>query len=84
MYFDWMTPIEIKAEETANIYRIIKDSKNHQLDHEVEQRDLTHPADIITIREQNELKNTRSKYSQTEARLNKESYQKPLYTYRKS
>jgi hypothetical protein len=29
-------------------------------------------------------KNTRFKYSQTEARLNKESDQEPLYTYRTS
>ena len=30
-----ITPIEIKAEETANVYRIIRDRKNHQLDHEI-------------------------------------------------
>jgi hypothetical protein len=30
------TPIEIKAEESANIYRITRDKQNQQLDHETE------------------------------------------------
>ena len=49
-----ITPIEIKAEETANVYRITRDRKNHQLDHEIELKDWTHPADTVTISEQNE------------------------------
>jgi hypothetical protein len=49
-----ITPIEIKAEETANVYRIIRDRKKHQLDHEIELKDWTHPADTVTISEQNE------------------------------
>jgi len=48
------TPIEIKAEETAKLYRIIRNRQNHQLDHEVELKDWTHPADSVTISEQNE------------------------------
>jgi hypothetical protein len=47
-----ITPIEIKAEETANIYHIIRDSKNHQFDHETELKDWTHPADTVTVSEQ--------------------------------
>jgi hypothetical protein len=39
-----ITPIEIKAEESGNIYRNIRDRKNHQLDHEIELKDWTHPA----------------------------------------
>ena len=35
------TPIEIKAEETANIYRITRDRQNHQLEHEAEPKDWT-------------------------------------------
>jgi len=46
----------MKAEESANIYRIIRYSKNHRLDHEVDLRDWIHPADINTISEQNESK----------------------------
>jgi hypothetical protein len=51
-----ITPIEIKAEETDNLYRITRDTQNHLLDHEVELKDWTHPADSVTIREQNEAK----------------------------
>jgi hypothetical protein len=50
-----ITPIEIKAEETANLYLNIRDRKNHQLDHEIELKDWTHPADTVTISEQNEV-----------------------------
>jgi hypothetical protein len=49
-----ITLIEIKAEETANVYHIIRDRKNHQLDHEIKLKDWTHPADTVTISEQNE------------------------------
>ena len=38
------TPISLKAEEAANLYRITRDKQNHQLDHEVEPKDWTHPA----------------------------------------
>jgi len=48
------TPIEIKAEEAANLYRIIRDRENLQLDHKVESTDWTHPADSVKISEQNE------------------------------
>jgi ribonuclease HI len=44
-----ITPIEIKAEETVNLYRIIRDRQNHQLDQEVELKDWTHPADSVTV-----------------------------------
>ena len=50
------TPIEIKSEETANIYRITRDRQNQQLDHEAEPKDWTHPADSVRISEQNEAK----------------------------
>jgi hypothetical protein len=34
------TLIELKAKEAANLYRIARDKQNHQLDHEVEPKDL--------------------------------------------
>jgi hypothetical protein len=49
-----ITPIEIKAEETANVYRITRGKQNNLLDHEIELKDWTHPADSVTISEQNE------------------------------
>jgi len=45
------TPIEIKAEEAANLYRITRDRQNQQLDHELEPKDWTHPADSVKINE---------------------------------
>ena len=50
------TPIEMKAEEAANIYRITKDKKNQLLDHENEPQEWTPPpADTVRIDDQNEL-----------------------------
>jgi len=65
-----ITPIELKAEETANLCRITRDKQNHQLDHEVEAKDWTHPADSVKINEQTEGNEHKSKYSQMEARMN--------------
>jgi len=48
------TPIEIKAEEAANLYRITRDRQKHQLDYEVEPKNWTHPADSVKINEQKE------------------------------
>jgi hypothetical protein len=53
------TPVEIKAEETANIYRITRDKQNHQLELEAEPKDWTHPADSVRISDQNEAKEHR-------------------------
>jgi hypothetical protein len=39
-----LTPVVIKAEETAQIYLITRDRQNHQLDQE-EPKNWTHPAD---------------------------------------
>jgi len=80
-----ITPIEIKAKETTNLYRIIRDSQNHQLDHEVKLKDWTHPADSQSqlMRKMKQM-NTRFKYSQMEASMNMELDQEPLYTYRTS
>jgi hypothetical protein len=49
-------PIEIKAEETAKIYRITWDRQNYQLYHEAEPKDWTYPTDSVSISEQNEEK----------------------------
>jgi len=49
-------PVELKAEEAANLYRITKDKQNQQLDHETDPQDWTHPADTVRICEQNELR----------------------------
>jgi len=43
--FTGSKPIVITAEETAQIYRITRDRQNHQLDHEEEPKNWTHPAD---------------------------------------
>jgi len=40
-----LTPIVIKTKETAQIYRITGDRQNHQLDHEEEPKNWTHPAE---------------------------------------
>jgi len=50
------TPIEIKSEEAANLYRITRDRQNHQLDHEVQPKDWTRPTDSVRISEQYEGK----------------------------
>jgi hypothetical protein len=42
-------PVELKAEEAANLYRITKDKQNELLDHETEPQDLTHPADTVRM-----------------------------------
>ena len=52
------TPIEIKAEEAANLYRITRDRQNHQLDYEAEPKDWKHPADSVKINEQKGRKPT--------------------------
>jgi len=74
------TPIEIKAEEAVNLYRITRDRQNHQLDHEVEPKDWTHPADSELERKTKE-RNTQFKYSQIEAKTNTVLGREPLYTY---
>jgi hypothetical protein len=48
-----ITPIEIKAEEAANISYITRDKQNNLLDHEIELKDRKHPADSVTTSEQN-------------------------------
>ena len=53
-------PVEIKAEEGANLYRITKDKQNQQLDHKTEPKNWTRG------------RNTQSTYIQTEARTGME------------
>ena len=48
-------PVQLKAEEATNLYRITKDKQNERLDHETEPQDWTQPADTVRICEQNEL-----------------------------
>jgi hypothetical protein len=78
-----ITPIEIKAEETAKLHHITRDRQNHQLDHEVELKDWTYPADSESASKTKQM-NTQFKYSQMEAIMNTELDQEPLYTYRTS
>ena len=75
------TPIEIKAEESANLYRLTKDRQNHQLDHEVEPKNWSHPAHSESASKTKE-RNVRFRYSQMEAKTNTESDRGLLYTYR--
>jgi hypothetical protein len=51
-----ITPIEIKAAETIRLYHITRDRQNSQLDHKVEPKDWTHPADLVRISEKGEEK----------------------------
>jgi hypothetical protein len=66
------TPIEIKAKETAKLYCINRDRQNHQLDHEAELKDWTHPADTVRISEYNEEQEHTSQAFTDEARVKKE------------
>jgi len=58
-----------------------RDRQNHQLDHEVELKDWTHPADSELASKTKE-RNTEFKYSQMEARTNTVLDREPLYTHR--
>jgi hypothetical protein len=42
----------IKAEEAAKLYNIMRKSQAHDIDHEVQPKDWPHPADSVTITEQ--------------------------------
>ena len=48
------TPLELKTEKAANIYRITKDRQNQLLDHGTDHQVWNHPADTVRITEQNE------------------------------
>ena len=74
-----LTPIVIKAEETAKIYHITRDRQNHQLDHEEEPKNCTHPAESESACK-TKKRNTRFTFSQMEARTNTEFDREPLYT----
>jgi hypothetical protein len=54
-----ITPIVIKAGEIAKLYRITRHGQNSQLEHEVEQKDWTHPADLVRISEKGKEKKHR-------------------------
>jgi PhoPQ-activated pathogenicity-related protein len=47
-----ITPIVIKAEEAAKMYIIMRQSKDHETDHEVQPKDWLHLTDTIKITEQ--------------------------------
>jgi hypothetical protein len=51
-----ITPIEIMIAETDRLYHITRDRQNHQLDHEEEPKDWTHPPDSFRISEQGQEK----------------------------
>jgi hypothetical protein len=76
-----LTPIEIKAAETARLYHITRDRQNRQLDYAEEPKDWTHPADLEST---NKVKkrNIMSTYTLTETRTNTESVRGLLYTYK--
>jgi hypothetical protein len=77
-----ITPIDTKAVETATLYRATRDRHNHQLEHEVDPKNWTHPADVIRISDQGEQKNIQYTYLLLEARANMESARVLLYTYK--
>ena len=76
-----ITPIDIKAAETAKLYRSTRDRQNHHLEHEVEPKDWTHPADLESAMK-GKKRNIRFTYSLTEVRTNMESVRGLLYTYK--
>jgi ribonuclease HI len=47
-----LIPIVIKAEETAKLYNIMRNSQAHEIDHEVKPKDWLHPGDSVRITEQ--------------------------------
>jgi len=47
-----LTPVVIKAEEAAKLYVIMRNSQDHEIDHEVQPKDWLHPADSIRLTEQ--------------------------------
>jgi hypothetical protein len=47
-----LTPIVIKAEETAKLYNIMRKSQAHEIDYDVQPKDWLHPADSVRITEQ--------------------------------
>jgi hypothetical protein len=65
-------PIEINAEETAKLYRITRDRQNHQLDHEAEPKDWTHPADSVSA-SKTRKRNALFRYSRMEAKTKTKS-----------
>ena len=73
-------PIEINAEETAKLYRIKRDTQNHQLDHEAEPKDWTHPADSVSV-SKTRKRNALFTYSHMEAKTKTESDRESLYIY---
>ena len=60
-----LTPIVIKAEETATIYSLTRKRQVHNIDHEVQPKDWLHPADSELP---NKKLSTPYKYLQTAAR----------------
>jgi len=72
--------IEINAEETATLYRITRDRQSHQLDHEAEPKDWTHPADSVSA-SKTKKRNALLRYSHMEAKTRTESDRKSLYIY---
>jgi len=49
-----LTPIVIKAEETAKLYSIVRKNQAQGIDYEVQPKDWLHPANTIRITEQHE------------------------------
>jgi len=73
-------PIEINAEETAKLYRIKRDRQNHQLDHEAEPKDWTHPADSVSA-SKTRKRNALFRYSHMEAETKTESDRESTHTH---
>jgi len=78
--FTGTIPIEINAEETATLYRITRDRQNHQLDHEAEPKDWTHPADSVSA-SKTKKRNALLRYSNMEAKTRTESDRESFYIY---
>ena len=79
--FTGTTPIDIKAAETAKLYRITRDRQNRQLEDEVEPKDWTHTANLESAIKV-EKRYIRFTYSLTEVRTNMESFRVLLYAYK--
>jgi hypothetical protein len=60
-----LTPIVIKAEDTAKLYNIMGKSQAHEINHELQLKSWIYPPDSVS---QNNKKSTLLKYSYTTAR----------------
>jgi hypothetical protein len=70
-----LTPIVIKAEETAKPYNNMRKSQVHEIDYEAQPKDWLHPADSESLNKMSTL----YKFSQAAARASTGSWNSNIY-----